>query len=54
MSTEFPSKNGIDRQWHVIDAQDVVLGKLATQGGYAADGQDTNRSTRRFSIPAIT
>jgi large subunit ribosomal protein L13 len=31
MSTEFPSKNGIARQWHVIDGQDVVLGKLATK-----------------------
>ena len=28
MSTEFPTKNGINRQWHLIDAQDVVLGKL--------------------------
>src|ERR1039458_1520115 len=27
MSTEFPSKNGIVRQWHVIDAENVVLGK---------------------------
>jgi large subunit ribosomal protein L13 len=31
MSTEFPSKNGIARKWHVIDAQDAVLGKLATK-----------------------
>jgi large subunit ribosomal protein L13 len=31
MSTEFPSKNGVARQWHVIDADDVVLGKLATK-----------------------
>ena len=31
MSTEFPSKNGVTRQWHVIDAEDVVLGKLATK-----------------------
>jgi large subunit ribosomal protein L13 len=31
MSTEFPSKNGVARQWHVIDAEDVVLGKLATK-----------------------
>ena len=30
MSTEFPSKNGIVRQWHVIDAQELVLGKLAS------------------------
>src|ERR1700674_4309914 len=31
MNTEFPSKNGFVRQWHVIDAQDVVLGKLASK-----------------------
>lgn len=29
MSTVFPSKSGIERKWHVIDANDVVLGKLA-------------------------
>jgi len=31
MSTEFPSKNGIARQWHLLDADDVVLGKLASK-----------------------
>jgi large subunit ribosomal protein L13 len=31
MSTPFPSKSGIVRQWHVLDANGVVLGKLATQ-----------------------
>jgi len=30
MSTEFPSKNGINREWHVLDADNVVLGKLAS------------------------
>ncbi|HWF06906.1 MAG TPA: 50S ribosomal protein L13 [Bryobacteraceae bacterium] len=30
MSTVFPSKPGIERDWHVIDADDVVLGKLAS------------------------
>jgi len=30
MSTVFPTKQGIDRNWHVIDADDVVLGKLAS------------------------
>ena len=30
MSTVFPSEQGIERNWHVIDADDVVLGKLAT------------------------
>jgi large subunit ribosomal protein L13 len=30
MSTTFPSKPGIERSWHLIDANDVVLGKLAS------------------------
>src|ERR1019366_3586855 len=30
MSTVFPSKPGIERNWHVIDADDIVLGKLAS------------------------
>jgi large subunit ribosomal protein L13 len=30
MSIEFPSKSGIKREWHVLDANDVVLGKLAS------------------------
>ena len=39
MSTEFPSKNGINRQWHVIDAQDVVLGKLASKAAMVLMGK---------------
>jgi large subunit ribosomal protein L13 len=31
MSTQFPSKNAIERQWHVLDANDEVLGKLASK-----------------------
>jgi large subunit ribosomal protein L13 len=30
MSTQFPSKLAIPRQWHVLDASGVVLGKLAS------------------------
>ena len=30
MSTVFPSKPGIERNWHVIDADDIVLGKLVS------------------------
>ncbi|MDQ6666260.1 MAG: 50S ribosomal protein L13 [Acidobacteriota bacterium] len=30
MSTQFPSKDGIIRQWHILDANDAVLGKLAS------------------------
>ncbi len=39
MSTEFPSKNGINRQWHVIDAENVVLGKLATKAAMLLMGK---------------
>ena len=39
MSTEFPSKNSLNRQWHVIDAQDVVLGKLATRAAMLLMGK---------------
>jgi large subunit ribosomal protein L13 len=31
MSTEFPSKTAITRTWLVVDAEDVVLGKLASK-----------------------
>ena len=39
MSTEFPSKDGIVRQWHVIDAQNVVLGKLASKAAMLLMGK---------------
>jgi len=39
MSTEFPSKNGITRRWHVIDGQDVVLGKLASKAAMLLMGK---------------
>ena len=31
MSTQFPSAKEIARAWHVIDARDAVLGRLATK-----------------------
>ena len=39
MSTEFPTKNAIARRWHVIDAQDVVLGKLASKAAMLLMGK---------------
>jgi large subunit ribosomal protein L13 len=30
MSTQFPTKNAVERQWHVLDADGAVLGKLAS------------------------
>ena len=39
MSTEFPPKNGISRNWHVVDAKDVVLGKLASKAAMLLMGK---------------
>jgi len=39
MSTEFPSKNGIDRQWHLLDAEDMVLGKVASKAAMLLMGK---------------
>ncbi len=39
MSTEFPSKNGIARQWHVLDAENIVLGKLASKAAMLLMGK---------------
>ena len=39
MSTVFPSKPGIERKWHVIDANDVVLGKLASRAAQLLMGK---------------
>lgn len=39
MSTQFPSKPAIQRDWHVIDADDVVLGKLASKAAFLLMGK---------------
>ena len=39
MSTEFPTKNGVVRQWHVIDAEHLILGKLATKAAMLLMGK---------------
>jgi len=31
MSTQFPSGSNIQREWYVLDAQDAVLGRIASQ-----------------------
>ena len=31
MKTQFPSAKSVERAWHVIDAQGMVLGRLATK-----------------------
>lgn len=39
MKTEFPSKNEIARQWHVIDADGAVLGRVASQAAMLLMGK---------------
>ena len=39
MSTYTPKPGEITRKWHVIDAQDVVLGRLATQAAQLLRGK---------------
>ncbi len=39
MSTQFPSKPAITREWRVIDANEVVLGKLASKAAFLLMGK---------------
>jgi len=39
MNTQFPTKNTIPRNWHVLDAQGVVLGRLATKAAMLLMGK---------------
>src|SRR3954468_15978331 len=39
MSTEFPSKKAIAREWHVIDAEELILGKLASKAAMLLMGK---------------
>ena len=39
MSTDFPSKNGVARHWHVLDAQDAVVGKIASKAAMLLMGK---------------
>lgn len=39
MRTEFPSKPALKRSWHVIDASDAVLGRVATRAAMLLMGK---------------
>ncbi len=39
MKTQFPSPGEIVRQWHVIDAQDQVLGRMASKAALLLMGK---------------
>lgn len=40
MSTAFPSKKEIERQWHVLDAENAVLGRIASQAALILMGKN--------------
>ncbi|MDX2150693.1 MAG: 50S ribosomal protein L13 [Bryobacteraceae bacterium] len=40
MNTEFPSKQAIERSWHVIDAQGQVLGRVASKAAKILMGKN--------------
>ena len=39
MGTFTPSANKVDRQWHIIDADGLVLGRIATQAARLLQGK---------------
>jgi large subunit ribosomal protein L13 len=39
MKTSIPSPAGIERQWHLIDAEDAVLGRLASKAAMLLMGK---------------
>jgi large subunit ribosomal protein L13 len=39
MRTEYPSKHDIKRAWHVIDANDAVLGRIASRAAMLLMGK---------------
>ena len=39
MATYFPQGKGVSRKWYLIDAQDQVLGRLATQAANLLTGK---------------
>ena len=39
MSTQFPSKDEVQRNWHVLDADGVVLGRLASKAAMLLMGK---------------
>jgi large subunit ribosomal protein L13 len=39
MKTAIPSHPGIERQWHLIDAENVVLGRMASKAAMILMGK---------------
>lgn len=40
MKTDFPSKNEVARAWHVIDAENAVLGRIASEAALILMGKN--------------
>jgi large subunit ribosomal protein L13 len=45
MKTAIPSLVGIEREWHLIDAQDAVLGRIASKAALILMGKHKPRYT---------
>jgi large subunit ribosomal protein L13 len=45
MKTSIPSLEGIEREWHLIDAQDAVLGRIASKAAMILMGKHKPRYT---------
>jgi large subunit ribosomal protein L13 len=45
MKTAIPSLPGIEREWHLIDAQDAVLGRIASKAALILMGKHKPRYT---------
>src|SRR3978361_2151031 len=39
MNTQFPTKNEIPRNWHILDAEGIVLGRLARKAAMILMGK---------------
>lgn len=39
MNTQFPSKDSLERKWHVIDAENQVLGRVASKAAMILMGK---------------
>ncbi len=50
MKTEMVNKNSLVRKWHIIDAKDQILGRLASKAAYILQGK--NKPTFSTNIDA--
>ena len=53
MRTYSPKAGDADRKWHVIDAQDVVLGRLATHAAVLLRGKHKATFATQVSLVVL-